>query len=749
MSRRVFTAVALIVFSVAAVGFFFNPLGALPPSGWTVVGWNNLGMHCLDADFGVFATLPPYNTIQAHLIDSTGNLVTTATGVTVTYEAVADPTGSINTTSAGKTNFWDNIQSLFGVTLPVNAGLKGKNMPGPGNPPQPMTFDPSLNWFIAEGIPITPYDDTGRKNTYPLMRIRARDASGNLLASTDIVLPVSDEMDCSSCHASGSGPAAMPFSGWVFDANPQRDFRRNIIRLHDDLNLGNPVYLAALTAAGYNSAGLTQSVEVDGKSVLCANCHLSEALAGSGRAGISQLTTAIHRLHAGVRDPTNGLALDATANRSACYRCHPGSTTRCLRGVMGAAVAADGTLSMQCQSCHGLMSAVGSPARTGWLDEPTCGNCHTGTAVANSGQIRYTSALLASGSRRVPADPTFTTNPNTPAAGFSLYRFSTGHGGLQCSACHGSTHAEYPAAHPNDNLQSIALQGHVGTIAECVTCHNTSPSTTNGGPHGMHPVGAAWVSAHDNAAEGNRAACQVCHGTDYRGTVLSRSFANRTLSLHSGRRCSGAASPSAATPVTTGPRARARTRTGRQWSRISRPRPRLGRPYRSPLQATDPDGNALTLRIVSQPANGTVGLVGTVATYYPMTGTSGADTFTYAASDGSTESNLGTVTVSVGSAPAASDAHADRDVHSGWDRDSDTGCDRDTHGETDPNADPQVHRDTHGETHPHADAQDHGDTHSHPNPNTDPDADAQGERRRLNRLESLPARRTPLPDLPE
>jgi len=648
MSRRVFTGAALVAATIAAAGILFFPLGAVPPTGWTVVGWNNLGMHCLDAEFSVFAILPPYNVIQAHLIDPTGKVVTSAAGVTVTYEAVADPTGSINTTSAGKTNFWDNVQSLFGVTLPVNAGLKGKNMPGAGNPPQPMTFDPSLNWFIAEGIPITPIDDAGRKNTYPLMRIRARDASGNLLASTDIVLPVSDEMDCSSCHASGSKPAAQPSSGWVFDTNTQRDFRRNIIRLHDDRNVANPVYLAALSAAGYNSAGLTQSVEVDKKAVLCANCHLSEALAGSGLAGISQLTTAIHRRHSGVIDPTNGLALDATANRSACYRCHPGSTTRCLRGAMGAAVAADGALAMQCQSCHGLMSAVGSPARTGWLDEPSCGNCHTGTAVTNSGQIRFTSALLASGARRVPADPTFTTNPNTPAAGFSLYRFSKGHGGLQCSACHGSTHAEFPAAHPNDNLQSIALQGHVGTIAECVTCHNTSPVTTNGGPHGMHPVGAPWVGAHTSAAESNRTACQTCHGTDYRGTVLSRSFANRTLSAfgtkvfwrgftigcytcHNGP-SSDSGNPNRAPVV----------------QNLSATTP-VGAPVAIALQATDPDGNVLTLRIVSQPANGTVGLVGTVATYFPAAGFSGTETFTYAASDGMTESNLGTVTVTVGS----------------------------------------------------------------------------------------------------
>ena len=646
MSRRVFAGVALIVVTVAAAALVLDPVVAIPPTGWTVVGWNNLGMHCMDADFGVFATLPPYNTIQAQVMDPTGALVTSASGVTVTYEGIADPTGSINTTAAGKTNFWEHVKGLFGVSLSVDAGLKGKNMPGAGNPPQPMTFDPSLNWFIAEGIPITPFDDAGKKNAYPLMRIAARNASGALLASTDVVLPVSDEMDCSACHASGSGPAARPSSGWVFDPDSQRDFRLNILSLHDDRNLGNPAYLAALTAAGYNGAGLFQTVTVDKKAVLCANCHLSEALAGSGRAGISALTSAVHSRHAEVIDPTNGLSLDATANRSACYRCHPGSETKCLRGAMGAAVAADGSLAMQCQSCHGGMSAVGSPARTGWLDEPTCGNCHTGTAVTNSGQIRYASVLTASGSRRVPASPVFTTNPDTPAPGFSLYRFSKGHGGLQCSACHGSTHAEFPSSHPNDNLQSLALQGHVGTIGECATCHNTSPSTTNGGPHGMHPVGAAWVTFHHDAS-GSRTDCQACHGTDYRGTVLSRSLGDRTLSTEFGTKvfwrgftigcytCHNGPSSSEPNPN--------RAAVVQNLSASTS----AGTPVVVALQATDPDGNALTLRIVSQPANGTVGLAGTTATYTPFAGFSGADPFTYAAWDGSTDSNLGTVTVQV------------------------------------------------------------------------------------------------------
>ncbi len=30
---------------------------------WQVIGWNDLGMHCMDGtDFSVFSILPPYNT---------------------------------------------------------------------------------------------------------------------------------------------------------------------------------------------------------------------------------------------------------------------------------------------------------------------------------------------------------------------------------------------------------------------------------------------------------------------------------------------------------------------------------------------------------------------------------------------------------------------------------------------------------------------------------------------------------------
>ena len=46
----------------------------------------------------------------------------------------------------------------------------------------------------------------------------------------------------------------------------------------------------------------------------------------------------------------------------------------------------------------------------------------------------------------------------------------------------------------------------------------------------MHPIGASWVSSHQNVADsGGTAGCQLCHGIDYRGTILSRTLADRTL----------------------------------------------------------------------------------------------------------------------------------------------------------------------------------------------------------------------------
>jgi len=493
-----------------------------------VLGWNNLGMHCMDSDYSVFSILPPYNTVDAQLIVN-GRLVPSR-GYTVTYQAVADPDGSFNSTSAGKGNFYQYAALLYGH-VSVDMGLAGYAMPGSNNIARRMSYDAAAGWFQAEGIPLTPYDNAGIKNPYPLMRLVARTTSKRIKATTDVVLPVSDEMDCRACHASGTQAAARPMSGWVSDANAERDYRLNILKLHDERR--DPIsYAVALAAQGYNSNGLYAGVVNDDKPVLCAHCHLSEALPGTGYGNISALTAAVHGRHANVVDPDLGITLNDLGNRGACYRCHPGSTTRCLRGAMGKAVDTNGVPLMQCQSCHGSMSRVGSPSRTGWLNEPNCQACHTGTANSNNGQIRYTSVFETDGNMRVPVNQTFATTPNAPGPGLSLYRFSTGHGGMKCSACHGSTHAEFPSSHRNDNIQNVRLQGHDGVLSECTVCHVRVPKTVNGGPHGLHVLGKTWVSRHGDTAEHDTMKCAECHGLDYHGTVLSRAQTDRVFRVN-------------------------------------------------------------------------------------------------------------------------------------------------------------------------------------------------------------------------
>jgi hypothetical protein len=500
---------------------------------YTLLAWNDLGMHCMDgSDFSVFSILPPYNNLNAQLIKKVGTSNKhVTTGVTITYTAAASLNGKFNTTSMydnnnnPKTNFWDYVGKLFNATPANDIGLTGNHTPT--LTAKPLAYNAAHNWWEATGLPLTPYNDDGTKNYYPMVNVTAKDTSGNILATTKVVLPISDEMDCKVCHGSTSGyTQAKPSAGWENDPNAEKDFKYNILRLHDQkfptAVSDNQSALQAKGYTGYSNTGLYASAK-NGNPTLCATCHASNALPGTGIAGIKPLTEAIHSLHANANDPVAGIKLGASTNRSACYRCHPGATTQCLRGAMGK------QSNIQCQSCHGDMNAVGKHGRVGWMDEPNCQACH------QNGQ-RYLKAVTntSTGALRASLDNRFATNSNTPQAGVSMYRFSTGHGHMQCEACHGSTHAIYPSSHKVDNLQSIAVQGHEGTIAECIACHSTMPSTTTGGPHGMHTVGQAWVENHKHVAEQNPTQCSACHGSNYRGSVLSKTFSTRVLSIEHG-----------------------------------------------------------------------------------------------------------------------------------------------------------------------------------------------------------------------
>ncbi|MEZ4513917.1 MAG: hypothetical protein R3C62_18765 [Chloroflexota bacterium] len=192
----------------------------------------------------------------------------------------------------------------------------------------------------------------------------------------------------------------------------------NILTLHDRASMGS-------YPQGHEGALMNR------RPILCAECHASNALGAVGVAGIPSLSKAMHDKHSGV----------IPATKDGCYQCHPGPETQCLRDVMAT------DHNMDCLDCHGNLETVANNPQP-WLNEPRCDSCH-GAAYQQDQ---------------------------------ALYRFSTEHGGLYCSACHDSPHAIAPTSQPNDSIKFVALQGHNGTLDTCTVCHTSQPLAA--GPHG-------------------------------------------------------------------------------------------------------------------------------------------------------------------------------------------------------------------------------------------------------------------------
>ncbi len=538
MKRLSPVVLGLVVLCVHFVGAAQTPAGGRPgpaspphnksalvnpvsPSGYSLVAWGELGMHCIDGkDYSVFSVLPPYNVIHAQLYKKGEPPVAITSGVTITYQATADTTNSVNSSSSSKTNFWSYINALFHVNEPPETGLAGYKTQSAV--PYPMTYNAKIGYWEAVGIPTIPYDDKQLFNPYPMALLVARDSSGKVLASAKIVLAVSDEMSCSTCHASNSDPNAKPAAGWVNNPNPAKDTKLNILRKHDERWDITP-YLNQLQAAGYRYRATLYQTATSGTPVLCAACHGDNALGLSGISPIESLSSDMHSLHGPQILVANGQTLDfnsTTSDTNSCYLCHPGAKTQCKRGAMN---------NLHCANCHGDLSQVGDAIRDPWFVEPACQMCHNGS-------MRYTSAFDAGGQWRQTADTTFATSNNVPSQGLNLYRYSSGHGGVFCAACHGSTHAEYPTLQPNDNVYPTALQGYAAKLTECIVCHtNNLVATANGGPHGIHKVGQSWVNAHGDYVEGHGyQGCTYCHGADYKGLVLSQAKVQRVFSLEGG-----------------------------------------------------------------------------------------------------------------------------------------------------------------------------------------------------------------------
>jgi hypothetical protein len=525
-----------------------------------------------------------------------------------------------------------------------------------------------VNWYEGAGIPFAAYDDFGRENAYPLVRVEARQGN-NTVATVDTVLPISGEASCTNCHSDPAdvqnsrtskptdtlANAGLPVATSLDDPDPtlptdvsvEYAADINILRLHDLKHGANyvdtsgastPCDLTASDGLGVDDGNcLINKALVQRKPAVCQVCHYTPALdlaqvgpvagpPGTDANGRNQLahssnSNVMHSHHgdlgnlfppmpAPIQNAQGVITNQAERLQvleDTCYQCHPGTNVQCLRGAMFNG-------GMLCNDCHGDMQQVGndfsvgvSPSNPGafvldqgnfydpasnqprvpWANEPGCGSCHTGDAndnlvnVVNSivntrdvygnvDSIRLRQAFRSDDPKATPIVPTnkrfaepavpaVFSQPGTdfanPGAGNpQLYRVSTGHGGVMCEGCHGATHAEWPNANPNanDNVTAMQLQGHTGTISDCTTCHVTSalPNDTQEGPHGMHLVDDRrfWKEGHKDAAkEQNRqpggGTCGACHGSDHRGTVLSRTPVDRNWQVEDENRHVAAGEP--------------------------------------------------------------------------------------------------------------------------------------------------------------------------------------------------------------
>jgi cytochrome c553 len=214
-----------------------------------VVGYNDLGMHCMQSDFSQMMILPPFNTLHAQVIRrGTEPEIVEGGDATVTFEL---PT---NTHSSDKCNFWTHAPALLGANVPPDMGVAGFGMSGV------MAFQPGRKDYEATGIPVTPVDDDGRENPYPLALITAKNDRGTVIAQTQAVVPVSWEMSCNLCHNT-----------------PGESTATSILKSHDALH----------------GTQLEQQ-----QPVMCASCHSDNALGAPGTPGVSSLSAAMHNAHA-------------------------------------------------------------------------------------------------------------------------------------------------------------------------------------------------------------------------------------------------------------------------------------------------------------------------------------------------------------------------------------------------------------------------------------------------------------------
>jgi nitrate/TMAO reductase-like tetraheme cytochrome c subunit len=425
---------ALVLVALAATPLFAQRLAPVKLGDYTLLAWNDLGMHCLNPTYDTAVILPPYNNLVAQVVKrgSPPRLVTT--GITVEYRIDG------NTSSAGKRGFgqfWKNAVKLFGKVFGISSlandvGLKGKRLSG--------TMDLVGARFTAEGIPLVPVDDAMKWNPYQVAVVTVKDAAGKVIAETRSTVPTSDEINCAKCHGNNAF--------------------QDILAKHD-------------RAVGTSLVSSTP--------VLCASCHDTPALGTTGgQAGI-YLSKAIHGFHAQVSTPPS------------CVDCHPGTQTKCNRSTRhtaadGNCTSCHGTLAMVANTIGDVGTTSG---RVPWVSEPSCVTCHKGVTQVDTGAALYRNstghggvscaACHGSPHAMVPTNDigTFKNWDSYQSIQYQGYTSTVKSIG-SCGVCHQSSRGQERSIGEFSEIHgSLGPEQPIG----CSACHTSIPARTAAWPH--------------------------------------------------------------------------------------------------------------------------------------------------------------------------------------------------------------------------------------------------------------------------
>lgn len=377
LGGTVHRALRVISGAVVSLGLVTAGWGVTPNTDYIMLSWNDLGMHCMNRDHAKFSVLPPFNNAYAQVIRRGDP--TRLPQLIVGPEATVEYSIPGNTYSVGKTDFWTWCDELFGVVLPPNIGLTGKGLTG--------VLDPHTDHYRAEGIPLTPYPDATptTEDPYQQAYLLAKNASGEVIATSTPVLPVSTELRCLNCHSS----------------------EQSILNQHEDVSGFDP----------------------QATPILCASCHASPALGTTGDPEANYFSFVMHKTHEFIDEDMPGI--------QGCYQCHPGVNAQCLRDTM------NNDFGMICQDCHGSMNTVSNSiehqGRIPWLNEPACRDCHTAQYGEPVGQLYRQSTghggVMCSGCHNSP----HAILPSREARDNANVIALQGHSGTlsDCTVCHG------------------------------------------------------------------------------------------------------------------------------------------------------------------------------------------------------------------------------------------------------------------------------------------------------------------------